>query len=203
MCKPPDLRLVRLCALALFGASLLVACSGTPAVKTSPAGGDQRARVLQDIADYSLWVRQQSDEILRVELARLEATGDSPDRSIRLALINGQRQSSLYDPERTSQLLARVAGAGPEDSVQVQLAQALLGVLPPVARNCAATECEEKLNTVVQMEEQRRRELATRIDALRAELESERGHRQKLESQLEALKSLEAQIKNRDGPQTP
>lgn len=203
MCKQPELRLARLCALALLGVALTVGCGGTPAIKSSPAGTDQRGRVLQEIADYSLWVRQQSDEILRVELARLEATGDSPDRSIWLALINGQRQSSLYDPERTSQLLARVAGAGPEDSVQVQLAQALLGVLPPATRNCAATECEEKLNAVLQMEEQRRRELAARMDALRAELESERGQRQKLESQLEALKSLEAQIKNRDGPQTP
>lgn len=203
MCKQPELRLLRLCAVAFLGAALLVACRGTPALKTSPAGTDQRGPVLQEIADYSLWARQQSDEILRVEVARLEATADSPDRSIRLALISGQRQSTLYDAERTSQLLARVAGGGPEDSVQVQLAQALLGVLPPITRNCAATECEEKLNTVVQMEEQRRRELSARIDALRAELDSERGQRQKLESQLEALKSLEAQIKNRDGPQTP
>jgi hypothetical protein len=69
--------------------------------------------------------------------------------------------------------------------------------------SCAATECEEKLNTLVEVEERRRRELSARIDALRAELESERGQRAKLESQLEALKSLEAQIKNRDEPQTP
>jgi hypothetical protein len=203
MCKQPELRFSRLCALALIGASLLVACRGTPPVKISPPGTEQRGPLLQEVADYALWVRRQSDEILRVELARLEASPDSPERSLSLALILGQRQSSLYDPERTAQLLAQVAGQGPEDSVPVQLAQALLGVLPPTTRNCAATECEEKLNTVVVMEEQRRRELSQRIDALRVELESERGQRQKLESQLEALKSLEAQIKNRDGPPNP
>lgn len=190
-------------AAALLAATLLVACRGMPASKASPAGGEQRARVLQEMADYSLWVRQQSNEALLGELARLETAADSADRSLRLAFITGQRQSVLHDADRTAQLLARVAAEGPEDSVYAQLAQALLGVLPPIARNCAAAECEEKLTTLVQIEEQRRRELSARIDALRGELESERSQRHKLESQLEALKSLEAQIKNRDGPQTP
>lgn len=203
MCKQTENRLSKLCVLALLSVALLAACRGTPPTKVSPPGGEPRGRVLQEFADYSLWVRQQPDDVLRVELARLEATPESPDQSLRIALISGRPQSALYDAERTAQLLARVAGEGPDDSVQAQLAQALLGVLPAVTRNCAATECEEKLNTVVQMEEQRRRDLSARIDALRAELESERGQRQKLESQLEALKSLEAQIKNRDGPQTP
>jgi DNA repair exonuclease SbcCD ATPase subunit len=74
-------------------------------------------------------------------------------------------------------------------------------VVPLETGQCAAQECEEKLTTLVQLEELRRRDLSARIDALRGQLESERNQREKLESQLEALKSLEAQIKNRDGPQ--
>jgi hypothetical protein len=188
--------------ILLLAFLLLAACGGSP-VKSPDAKPDQRGQVLQEIADYALWVRQQSDEALRAELARLEGSGESPVTTLQLALITGQRHSELYDPERTARLLAQVAGTGPENSVHAQLAQALLGVLPSMENSCAATECEEKLNTLVELEERRRRELSARIDVLRAELESERGQRAKLESQLEALKSLEAQIKNRDEPQTP
>ncbi len=181
----------------------LAACRGNPSTPGAQGSAVEPDKVLQEIADYSLWVRQQPDEVLRGELQRLEGTPESPGRSIQVALITGQRQSALYDPDRTAQLLARVAGEGPDASVHVQLAQALLGVLPSFQRQCAATECEDKLMTLAEVEERRRHELTTRIDSLGRQLESERNLREKLESQLEALKSLEAQIKNRDGPQTP
>jgi len=194
---------VRSALVLLLTGGLLLGCGGTPVNPGAQSGPDERGRVLQEIADYSLWVRQQPDEVLRSELERLEATADSPGRSLHVALITGQRQSALHDPDRTAQLLAHVAGEGPENSVYVQLAQALLGVLPPFQRQCAATECEDKLMTLAELEERRRGELTTRIDSLGRQLEAERNLREKLENQLEALKSLEAQIKNRDGPQTP
>src|SRR5688572_9853720 len=197
----PDRRFLRL-AVASFALVLSVAgCRGTPTAP--PAKQDERGRVLQEIADYSVWVRQRTDDELKVELAQLQAAPESPGRSLRMALITGQRQSALHDPERTAQLLAQVAGQGPETSVHAQLAQALLGVLPLEQRQCAATECEAKLTALVQVEELRRRELTSRIDSLGRQLDSERRERAKLESQLEALKSLEAQIQNRDGPQSP
>ncbi len=197
-------RLTALLQIAAVSALLALAgCRGTPSTPGAQAGADEHDKVLQEIADYSLWVRQQSDEALRGELQRLQDTSESAGRALRLALITGQRQSALYDPDRTAQLLARVAGEGPDTSVHVQLAQALLGVLPSFQRQCAATECEDKLMTLAEVEERRRNELTTRIDSLGRQLESERNLREKLERQVEALKSLEAQIKNRDGPQTP
>lgn len=204
MCNQrPERRLPRGAALAVLACLVLLGCRGNPAAPGAPPKADERGSVLQEIADYSLWVRRQPDEVLRGELERLEGTPDSPGRSLQLALITGQRQSGLYDPDRTAQLLARVAGEGPDTSVHVQLAQALLGVLPSFQRQCAAKECEDKLMTLAEVEERRRSELTTRIDSLGRQLEAERNLREKLESQVEALKSLEAQIKNRDGPQTP
>jgi len=197
-------------AALLLLAAVAAGCAGKPVSSSAPKVED-RGRALQEIADYALYVRQQSDETLRGELAKLaepieaqvkpESTLESQARRLRRALITGQRQSELYDPAETSQALARITGEGPDSSVYVQVAQALLSVLPPETGQCAAKECEEKLSTLVQVEDLRRRELNSRIDSLRGQLESERNQREKLESQLEALKSLEAQIKDRDGPQ--
>ena len=197
----PSLPAGRLVAALLATALLYAGCKRTPTAP--PAKQDERGRALQEIADYAVRVRQQSDEELKAELEQLQAAPESPGRALRMALITGQRQSALYDPDRTAQLLAQVAGQGPETSVHVQLAQALLSVLPVEQRQCAATECEEKLTALVQVEELRRRDLTSRIDSLGRQLESERRERAKLESQLEALKSLEEQIQNRDGPQSP
>jgi hypothetical protein len=185
------------------GALLLVACAGKPAAPPAPTPEQLASALLEEIAGYALWVRRQPDAALREELARIEALPAEPRNLLRLALVVGQRQSELYDAERTAQALVAVAASGPENASQVQLAQLLLGLLPREERSCGEAVCEQKLGELVQLEERRRRELSARIEALRNDLEAERALREKLESQLEALKSLEEQIKNRDGPQQP
>lgn len=190
-----------LVAVAL--ALLIGACSSRPVAPPVAPKELQAGALLEEIAGYGLWARRQSDAVLRQELARVQALPPDPPHLLRLALIVGQRQSELYDAERTAEALAAVAASGPENAAQVQLAQLLLGVLPREERTCGEAVCEGKLNELVQAEERRRRELSARIEALRNDLEAERAQRAKLESQLEALKSLEEQIKNRDGPQQP
>lgn len=193
-------RLLGACAVAV----LLAACGGAPSKPPGAATGSEAAgKMISDVAEYAIWARQQPDEGLREELTRLEAMPETPDQVLHVALIVGQRQSGLYDPERTARLLARLAGQGPESSLHVQLAQVLLGLLPKEERYCGEAVCEEKLTLLVQMEDRRRKELTNRIDALRSELDNERAQRAKLEAQLEALRSLEEQIEKRDGPQTP
>jgi hypothetical protein len=182
---------------------LLAACAGKPPATAAPTPEQLASALIDEIAGYALWVRRQPDAALRAELARVEALPPEPRNLLRLALVVGQRQSELYDAERTAQALVSVAASGPENAAQVQLAQLLLGLLPREERSCGEAVCEQKLNELVQLEERRRRELSARIEALRNDLESERTQRLKLESQLEALKSLEEQIKNRDGPQQP
>lgn len=192
---------------ALAAAALLIAlgiagCSGAPNAPDARTRQAEAAdRLVSEAAQYALWVSQQPDEVLRDQIASLETKWDSPEEMLRLALILGKRDSALHDPDRTARILARLAEEASQASVHAQLAQVLLGLLPREERSCGEAVCEEKLNLVVEMEERRRRELAARIDALRHELESERAQRAKLESQLEALKSIEEQIQNRDGPQ--
>jgi hypothetical protein len=190
-------------AVVVVGAFLLAACAGKPAAPPAPTPEQVTSALLDEIAGYALWVRRQPDAALREELARLEALPAEPRNLLRLALVVGQRQSELYDAERTAQALVEVAATAPRDAGQVQLAQLLLGLLPREERSCGEAVCEQKLSELVQLEERRRRELTARIEALRSDLEAERAQREKLESQLEALKSLEEQIKNRDGPQQP
>jgi len=190
-----------LAALALIVAAL-AGCRGAP-VQPDPAVLKEQAagKLVAEIAEYAIWVRRQSDETLRDELARLEQAKDSPDEVLRITLIVGQRQSALYDPERTARLLAGLTSQGSDASVHAQLAEVLLGLLPPEERVCGEAVCEEKLTLLVQMEERRRRELAGRLDTMKIELDTERAQRAKLENQLEALKSLEEQIQNRDDPE--
>jgi hypothetical protein len=186
---------------AVVAAVMLTACAGKPPAPPPPTPEQLASKMLDEIAGYALWVRRQPDAALREELARVEALPAEPHNLLRLALVVGQRQSELYDAERTAQALVSVAASGPENASQVQLAQLLLGLLPREERSCGEAVCEQKLSELVQLEERRRRELSARIESLRNDLEAERAQREKLESQLEALKSLEEQIKNRDGPQ--
>jgi hypothetical protein len=213
MRKPPSTRLYFRRTLARFpgpapalALALVLAgvagCAGTPAEPDPAALKEQAAgRLVGEIAVYAIWVRRQSDETLRDELTRLEQAKNSPDETLRMTLIVGQRQSSLYDPERAARLLADLASQGADAAVHAQLAEVLLGLLPPEERVCGEAVCEEKLTLLVQMEERRRRELAARLDAMKIELDTERAARAKLENQLEALKSLEEQIQNRDDPE--
>lgn len=198
--NPGTVARARLRASATFALVIalgIAGCGGAPKAPDVDPGQAQAARrLIREAAEYTLWVRQQPDSALSEQIALLETKWDTPDEMLRLALILGQRDSALHDPDRSTRLLARLA-EGPQDSLHAELARVLLGMLPLDERSCGEAVCEEKLNQLTEMDEQRRHELVSRIDALRHELESERAQRAKLENQLEALKSLEEQIQNR------
>src|SRR5215510_5129983 len=132
-------------ALALVLAGL-AGCAGQPPEPDPAAIKEQAAgKLIGEIAEYAVWVRRQSDETLRDELTRLEQVKNSPDETLRMTLIVGQRQSALYDPERAARLLAELTSQGSDASVHAQLAEVLLGLLPPEERVCGEAVCEEKL----------------------------------------------------------
>lgn len=153
---------------------------------------------LDSLADYSRTLRQDDDAALLAERDRLEAAPPSPDRDLRLALLLSQHPSSAYDPARASQLLRTLSTDSPDDSIHRSVAETLISTVDGGARRCEDSDQVRELATQLSVEQQRRQEATTRLESARQELESERTQRARLEQQLDALKSLEEQIKNRD-----
>jgi hypothetical protein len=184
------------CGLAL---ALLSACRSVaqdPGPQAAPA--QCRDPLLYSLADYSRALRQDDDAALLAERDRLEAAPPSPDRDLRLALLLSQHPSSAYDPERASQLLRTLSAGSPDDSVHKSVAETLISTVDGGSRRCEDSDQVRELATQLSVEQQRRQEATTRLESARQELESERTQRARLEQQLDALKSLEEQIKNRD-----
>jgi len=194
----------RAAALACAFACLTLTGCGTPLQPEGSVGPTGSPRqILADAAGYASWLARQPDSLLERERERLQAEPESPDRNLRLALLHGVRSSAVYDPQIASRLLIRIATDEPEGSVHGQLAQILFTGQPDpkacqeTARlNALSTGLANQL-TEVQAQSQN---LETQLEVARKELETERAERARLESQLKALKSLEAQIKGRDEP---
>ncbi len=157
--------------------------------------------MLDSLGDYALALRQQDDAGLAAERDRLESSPQSPERDLRLALLLGQHTSQAFDPDRASRLLMQLSASASADSVHKALAEMLFTSLPGAARNCADSDEVRELASQLSVEQQRREQTAVRLENARQELEAARAQSAKLEQQLEALKTLEEQIKNRDnGP---
>jgi hypothetical protein len=157
--------------------------------------------VIADFAQYARWLAQQPDAELQTEFGRLQALPQSPNRDLRLALLHGQRSSMAYDPQLAASLLIELATNEPESSAHAQLAQ-ILTTGQPAPNACQDNDRLNRLSTdlAAQLveEQQDRQEAQTQLQTARTELETERAERSRLEKQLKALKSLEAQIKGRD-----
>lgn len=138
---------------------------------------------------------------MQAEQRRLQAQEASPDRDLRLALLHGQRNSTTYDPQLASRLLIQIATSEPKNSLQGQVAQVLFAGQPD-PQACADAErlslLYSELSTQLNETQGLQRSVEEQLAGARAELEAERTERTRLEKQLKALKSLEAQIKGRD-----
>ena len=95
-------------------------------------------------------------------------------------------------------LLARTANEPNADPAERSVAEVLLASAPRAPRSCEETGFTRELADRLTAEEQRRQELAARLEAVRQELDTERTQRTRLEKQLEALKSIETQINSRE-----
>lgn len=178
---------------------LLAACRSVPQEPESPPAPAQcRDLFLDSLADYAAALRQHDDAALLAERDRLEAAPPSPDRDLRLALLLSQYPSSGYDPARASQLLQTLSAESAADSVHKSVAETLFSAVAGGPGSCADSDPVRELAAQLSVEQQRRQEATARLENARQELESERAQRARLEQQLDALKSLEEKIKNRD-----
>jgi len=178
---------------------LVAACRSVapdPASRLAPT--QCRDLFLESLADYALALRQHDDAALLAERDRLEAAPPSPDRDLRLALLLSRYPSSAFDPERASQLLQNMSSESAADSVHKSVAETLFTTVAGGPGSCADSDQVQELAAQLSVEQQRHQEATARLENARQELESERAERARLEQQLDALKSLEEQIKNRD-----
>lgn len=185
-------------ALALAGG-----CRSTPRESQSqPAPAQCSDPQLESLATYAVTLRQGDEAALLAEKSALEGAPPSSERDLRLALLLAQHNSPAYDPEGAARLLAQVSSSTPPaDHSSKALAEVLSASLAGTPRNCTDTEEFRDLTWQLGAEQQKRQEIAGRLESTRQELDAERAQRAKLEQQLDALKSLEEQIKNRDnGP---
>jgi hypothetical protein len=176
---------------------LLAACQSSPK-KPEKSEYASSAILLGGLSTYARTVRQDDDAALLAEQARLEALPASPARDLRLAMLLDQEGSALYDPERATQLLDATVKAPGADPAERAFADLLLAINGDTPRSCNESGFTQDLVERLATEEQRRADLTTRLESTRQDLEAERSQRAKLEKQLEALKSIEAQIKNRE-----
>jgi hypothetical protein len=184
-----------LCGLAI--ALWLSACHTNPPlpVDTRPTAS---TALLGNLSNYARQLQEQDAPTLLAEKARLESLPDSPARNLRLALLLGDEHAAFYDPERTTLLLARTANEPNADPAERSVAEVLLASTPRTPRSCEETGFTHELAERLSAEEQRRQELAARLETTRQELDAERVQRSRLEKQLEALKSIETQINSRE-----
>jgi DNA repair exonuclease SbcCD ATPase subunit len=183
-------------ALAL---GLLGACRSTPREEPAQAAAVQcRNPQLEALGEYALTLREQDEAFKIAEKALLEAAPPSADRDLRLALLLGQRASAAYDPYEAARLLLQVSTSDTADPASRAVADMLFTSLQGGPPNWADSDEFRELTAQLSVEQQKRQETAARLESVRHELENERAQRAKLEQQLEALKSLEEQIKNRD-----
>ena len=175
----------------------LTAChSNPPQPPQAPAAGN--TALISGISNYARQLQQQDEPALLAEKARLESLPESPARNLRLALVLGHESAAFYDPERATTLLARTANEPNADPAERSVAEVLLASTPRAPRSCEETGFTRELADRLSAEEQRRQELAARLETMRQELDSERVQRTRLEKQLEALKSIETQINSRE-----
>jgi len=156
------------------------------------------ATPLNSLSTYARQLQTQDEPALLAEKARLESLPESPARNLRLALLLGNEHAVFYDPERATLLLARTANEPNADPAERSVAEVLLASAPRAPRSCEETGFTRELADRLTAEEQRRQELAARLEAVRQELDTERTQRTRLEKQLEALKSIETQINSRE-----
>jgi hypothetical protein len=175
----------------------LTAChSNPPQPPQAPVAGN--TTLLSGLSNYARQLQQQDEPALLAEKARLESLPESPARNLRLALVLGHEPAAFYDPERATTLLARTANEPNADPAERSVAEVLLASTPRLPRSCEQTGFTRELADRLSAEEQRRQELAARLETMRQELDSERVQRTRLEKQLEALKSIETQINSRE-----
>lgn len=174
------------------------ACRSTPPAAAHESASQCRAPMLDSLSDYARNLRHQDADALQAEKTRLEALPESPSRDLQLALLLGQDNSALYDPGRAAQLLVRTASQPSATATEQALAEILFASVAPKPKSCEATGYTQELANRLIAEEQRRQELAAKLESTRQALDTERAQREKLEKQLEALKSIEEQIKNRE-----
>ncbi|HZF25002.1 MAG TPA: hypothetical protein VEZ88_01985 [Steroidobacteraceae bacterium] len=185
--------------LQIFAAALLLAaCHSGPAQKPEKPERASSAMLLNGLSSYARKVRQQDESALLAEKMRLESLPESAPRDLRLAMLLDQERSSLYDPDRATQLLAHTVNQPNADPAERAFADMLLAAATNAPRSCNESGFTQDLVERLAAEEQHRMELTTRLESTRQELEAERSQRAKLEKQLEALKSIEAQIKSRE-----
>jgi hypothetical protein len=189
---------MRAAAWLAIALGLLGACRSTPHEEASkPAASQPRNAQLDALGDYALSLRQQDEASLLAEKERLEAAPSSTERDLQLALLLGQHNGA-YDPQRAASLLAQVSVSDTTDPASKAVAEVLLTSLQGAPGNWIDSDEYRELAGQLSVEQQKRQETAARLESTRQELDSERTQRAKLEQQLEALKSLEEQIKNRD-----
>jgi hypothetical protein len=165
---------------------------------TRPLSG---AQAVTSLSEYVSWVTLQGATELDAERTRLQSLPESADRNLRLALLHGTRGSAAFNPQLCAQLLIQVAASEPQGSVYAQLAHLLFASQPDPAAYDETKRLSVLSNGLTaQLNEQQTRAqgLESQLETARRELDSERSERARLENQLKALKSLEAQIKGRD-----
>jgi hypothetical protein len=189
--------------LAAIGCILLLAaCAGAQKRGESLRAQKTAAEALASLSDYTQWLGGQAEAERSAERDRLEALPESAERNLRLALLFGQRNSVLYDPDRSTSLLMQMTSAESTATIDRQLAELLVSMQPHPNYSCKDSERLSKLSSELAAqlveEERQRLDLTGRLDATHQQLETEHNERERLEKQLQALKSLEATIKGRD-----
>jgi hypothetical protein len=178
---------------------LVAACRSVaqdPASRLAPT--QCRDLFLESLADYAQALRQHDDATLLTERDRLEAAPPSPDRDLRLALLLSRYPSSTFDPERASRLLQSLSSEPAADPVHKAVAETLFTTVAGGPASCADSAEVRELAAQLSVEQHKREEATARLEDARQQLEGERAERARLEQQLDALKTLEEQIKNRD-----
>ena len=157
--------------------------------------------MVSSLSEYVSWLTRQGAPELEAERGRLQSLPDSADRNLRLALLYGTRGSAAFNPRLASQLFIEVAAGEPQGSVYSQLAQLLFASQPDPAtyeETERLSALSDGLTAQLNEEHTHSQGLEAQLGMARKDLETERSERARLENQLKALKSLEAQIKGRD-----
>jgi DNA repair exonuclease SbcCD ATPase subunit len=167
-----------------------------PASRLAPT--QCRDLFLESLADYAQALRQHDDATLLAERdssrphlhRRIETCGW---RCCSVATVEHLRSparlAAVADPELPIGRGSRPQGSG-GDLVHDAGGRR--------ASSCADADEVRELAAQLSVEQQKREEATARLESARQQLESERAERARLEQQLDALKSLEEQIKNRD-----
>jgi hypothetical protein len=176
-----------------IGCFAIAACQ--PGALIGPQRSSAASAELASLARYGNRVRQSSAVELEREYRELltqMTTSSAPGTRLRLALLLSVPDAEFHDRDEALRMLTDlVAAPEGEPRATQDFAELLYSLLNE--RTCV-TAPDRPLAELLIAERERNRRLGTELDATRATLAAERAHRETLQGQLDALKSLEERL---------